>query len=194
MLKQDKGLIGRCVFSTGNRRRHLNGVGFRHDLDAFVFCSQHFQLSSGRLDKAFCIRHLVQDGRGTGTTSTRSPASTRSHQLAIKAALKSCTAQRNRNDIQQNEGTRLLERIKKLEDAVEEQKQETLHLKRTPTTKQRGRDDPKGHGVHQDPRSPGGCPRGDCTRDLQVPRVKRQERGETVVGAMPERSTWHHGC
>jgi hypothetical protein len=113
---------------------------------------------------------------------------------AIKAALKSHTAQRNRNDIQQNEGTRLLERIKKLEDTVEEQKQETLHLKRTPTTKQRGRNDPKGHGVHQDPRSPGGHPRGDCTRDLQVLGVKRQERGEAVVGTMPERSTWHHGC
>jgi hypothetical protein len=65
MLKQDKGLIGRCAFSTGNRRRHLNGVGFRHDLDAFVFCSQHFQFSLGRLDKAFCVCHLVQDGRGT---------------------------------------------------------------------------------------------------------------------------------
>jgi hypothetical protein len=47
----------------------------------------------------------------------------REAESAIKAALKSYTAQCNRNDIQQNEGTRLLERIEKLEDTVEEQKQ-----------------------------------------------------------------------
>jgi hypothetical protein len=41
----------------------------------------------------------------------------REAESAIKAALDSCTAQRNRNDIQQKEETRLLERIEKLEES-----------------------------------------------------------------------------
>jgi hypothetical protein len=79
------------------------------------------------------------------TIQRRITKNRRAAESTMKAATKSHEAQRNRNDFQQNEGTRPPERIEKLEDTVEEQKQETPRLKRTPTTKPQGRDDPRKH-------------------------------------------------